>query len=264
MDSRRLRGSCEQWEPHVRCLTWNLHLGAASSEWMGTAEWDSLDVAFLQESHRPAGTGAVVWERVAGQSWGSAVAVAGGQIAPIPVPEYEGWVTGGLWRPRSRGGAVESICLFSVHTPTGRGPYVKENLAILDALGGLVPADSSLMIGGDFNLLSFGERASSESLVTTPAERRVLDRVAEMGLVSCWPQAHPGEPLPQTLRWSGDRSRPFHCDVILIPRSWAAGVQCEVLTGLGFEDLSDHAPVRAHLVFPMNEGHQGPAARCRP
>ena len=52
----------------------------------------------------------------------------------------------------------------------------------------------------------------------------ILDRFRAMAaradlLVACWQCANPGKPLAQTLRWSGNRAAPHHCDGIFIPRA---------------------------------------------
>jgi hypothetical protein len=82
----------------------------------------------------------------------------------------------------------------------------------------------------------------------TKAELAVLAELAARGLVSCWPAAHPGRPLAQTLRWTGDKSPgktvPYHCDGLFVPAAWANGVACEILTSRVFE-RSDHYPLVA-------------------
>ncbi len=235
----------------LRVLTWNLHLGAAGSDWAGLGRSLPLDVSFLQEAKRPAVPGTSLWRSVPGQTWGSAVAVREGALEDIQVPGYEGWVVGARWfRP-----PLSEACptyLFSLHTPRGHGSYEKETLAILNVLRDLVPTGGEVLIGGDFNLKSFGERTAGEALATTRAERQVLDLVADMKLVSCWPAAHPGEPLAQTLRWTGDRTRPFHCDAILVPREWAHGVQCEIPSTPDIDSASDHSPVLAMVSPPVD------------
>jgi hypothetical protein len=148
-----------------------------------------------------------------------------------------------------------SLFVFSVHTPTShatrpRQPYVAEVMNILDLLGQLVPTDTDLILGGDFNLRSLGERHAGETFKTLAVERKCLARFASLGLVSCWAAAHPGHPLPQTLRWTGDRtpgkSTPYHCDGIFVPAAWKQGIICEVLTSAYFE-VSDHNPVVAWI-----------------
>jgi hypothetical protein len=62
---------------------------------------------------------------------------------------------------------------------------------------------------------------------------------------------HPGSPLAQTLRWSGNRSTPYHCDGIFAPRALRDRLlKCEVLAGPPWERLSDHNPVLAEFQRP--------------
>jgi hypothetical protein len=68
----------------------------------------------------------------------------------------------------------------------------------------------------------------------------------EFGVVNCWQSANPDLPLPQTLRWTGDRTIPYHCDGIFVPKSWRDRLRsCVVLDGDEWNLLSDHNPVLA-------------------
>jgi len=68
----------------------------------------------------------------------------------------------------------------------------------------------------------------------------------EFGLVNCWQAANPDQPLHQTLRWTNDRTIPFHCDGLLVPKAWKDRlVSCIVLSGDEWDRLSDHNPVLA-------------------
>ena len=68
----------------------------------------------------------------------------------------------------------------------------------------------------------------------------------ELDLMACWQAMHPRSPLAQTLRWTGNRSAPYHCDGIFAPRSWRPRLQrCEVIAGANWNRLSDHNPVLA-------------------
>ena len=44
-------------------------------------------------------------------------------------------------------------------------------------------------------------------------------RLAEFGLINVWDWLHPRCQPAQTLRWSGDASVPYHCDVVCSSRS---------------------------------------------
>jgi endonuclease/exonuclease/phosphatase family metal-dependent hydrolase len=119
--------------------------------------------------------------------------------------------------------------------------------AILDRLAPL-RTDADLVLGGDFNV-AVGHRQPGETLRVSHGERTILDRLAgEFGLISCWQAAHPGRRLAQTLRWSGDRLAPYHCDGIFAPAAWGARLaSCRVVTGARWARLSDHNPVVAEF-----------------
>ncbi len=82
-------------------------------------------------------------------------------------------------------------------------------------------------------------------------EREILDRLAQQfELLSCWQAARPGRPLAQTLRWTGDRKEPYHCDGIFAPASWQDRlVSCRVLRGSRWYKMSNHNPVIAEFNF---------------
>ncbi|MGI8767101.1 MAG: hypothetical protein ACR2KM_11430 [Gemmatimonadaceae bacterium] len=152
------------------------------------------------------------------------------------------------------------LIALSIHAPKGsdtepRDSYVKEVVKILDQIGRRWSADAvDVILAGDFNFRSLGERQAGESVKTIEEEHRALAQFPTLELVSCWTTAHPGAPLPQTLRWSGDRTvgktTPYHCDGIFVPHARAAGVTCEVLRAAEYTRASDHAPVVASLVRP--------------
>lgn len=229
----------------MRLTTWNLRNGAARE----VGPQLTADLVFLQEADTaPQGDG-VVWQRVPGERWGSAVISTVGSIRPIVLPGYEGWVVGG---------EVGTLAVFSLHAPSPtktvpRRTYAEEVVAILSLIREAVRPGTSLVIAGDFNI-SLGERHQSEALKTTSGDRQALKAIASMGLVSCWTASHPTEPLAQTLRWAGDKApgktTPYHCDGILVPQSWAAGCCCDILTDECFR-ISDHWPVMASVDVPV-------------
>jgi len=239
----------------LRIVTWNLNHGKGAAAWPRLHGSVGADVVLLQETRRPDWQGGLAWENVPHNECGSAVIATVGSVRAIPVAGYEGWVVGGELLDSGLNDPGRSLFVFSIHAPTGnpgqpRRPYVDEVVSILDVLSRQVPASADLIVGGDFNFLSLGERKEGESFKTTPGERNALARFAQMGLVFCWTTAHPGRALPQTLRWSGDKtadkSTPYHCDGIFVPVSWEQGVICEVLTSACFE-VSDHYPVAAWI-----------------
>lgn len=236
--------------------TWNLHAGRAGSHWREVLA--GSDVVFLQEAHDP-GEGAH-WQAVPSHGlWGSAVVLREGRIEPLVLPPWKGWVVGGevvgaSWASGRRVFAV------SLHAPTGtkaapRRSYPLEVAGILDALVESLPAGAELVLGGDFNFSSLGPRSPSEPVKESPAERRVMARLGALGQASCWLAAHPGEPLPQTLRWAREPTKPFHCDGIFVPAAWTAGLSCDVRTSALINEVSDHNPVVATV--RLADGRRG-------
>jgi hypothetical protein len=68
----------------------------------------------------------------------------------------------------------------------------------------------------------------------------------EFGLLNCWQAANPNQPLCQTLRWTGNRTIPYHCDGLFVPKAWRERLEsCVVLAGDEWDRLSDHNPVVA-------------------
>jgi endonuclease/exonuclease/phosphatase family metal-dependent hydrolase len=171
--------------------------------------------------------------------------VRGDDLVPIAVPQFDGWVVGG--ELRSRRWSTRPVRVFSVHGPVGLRGYVKTMHEILDRIVRL-DATADVVLGGDFNV-AVGYRPDGDPRRLSRGERDLLDRIgAELGLVSCWQAAHPGRPLAQTLRWSGNRTTPYHCDGIFVPRAWRPRLaSCRVVHGSRWRTLSDHNPVFAEL-----------------
>jgi endonuclease/exonuclease/phosphatase family metal-dependent hydrolase len=163
----------------------------------------------------------------------------------MQVKGFRGWVTGGELATSL--GSARPTRIFSVHCPPGKRGYVHTAHVLLDRFQ-RIGEEADLVIGGDFNV-AVGVRGPDETVKMSNAERRLMARFTEdLGLVPCWQTANPGRPLAQTLRWCGNRSAPYHCDGIFIPRSWRRRLQsCEVIAGAECERLSDHNPVVAVL-----------------
>ena len=108
-----------------------------------------------------------------------------------------------------------------------------------------------IALAGDFNV-AVGMRGPDELVKMSKAERELMNRFCEeLNLVPCWQTVHPARPLAQTLRWSGNRTAPYHCDGIFIPRAWRHRIEsCDVIAGPEWEQLSDHNPVLAVLRKP--------------
>ena len=237
-------------------LTWNLEHGRGDSHWRNVAAEVGADVVLLQEASAPTALGEPEWRAVPGRSWGSAIVVTNGALTSLAVPpEYVGWVSAAVWHwPMHLG--RDGIHTFSVHAPTRpkterRGTYVREVRDIVDWIHDSTPEGVPLLIGGDFNFRSFGERVESEIELTTQAEIAALSDFREnKGLLVAWRDLNPNCALPQTLRWTGDRTIPFHCDGFLTRGLQSAELTCAVLEAERFHVSSDHYPVTLSCVNP--------------
>ena len=184
-----------------------------------------------------------VWQSAGSRGWGSGLFARSASLAPIAIPDYEGWVVGGEIRNTSW--SKRPFIVFSIHGPAGERGYIRTMQHILDLVASL-SGRADLVLGGDFNV-GVGYRKPSEPIRNLRAEREILDRLAnEFDLVSCWQAANPNRPLAQTLRWTGNPAAPYHCDGIFVPRSWLPRLtSCRVVRGSRWNQLSDHNPVLA-------------------
>ena len=236
----------------MRLLSWNLHLGSGSRAWVPLASALAADVVFLQEVARPdTGPWSSIWRPVPECTWGSAVGVRQGVVEERAIRGYDGWVIGGEWRGAQP--ASTRTLLYCVHAPTSRksaprASYVTEVRLIVESIAAEARDGATVVIGGDFNFRSFGQRADVESLQTKSPECAALSRFKELGLIPLWAALHPGRPLPQTLRWAKNKVVPYHCDGFLVSESLATHAVCEVLEAPALRSTSDHSPVAAWLL----------------
>jgi endonuclease/exonuclease/phosphatase family metal-dependent hydrolase len=159
------------------------------------------------------------------------------------MPEFEGYVVGvELSQSALAASTHQTWRIFCLHVPA---PYKKTVNQILDAIANL-SEDHPLILGGDFNLTTGIRHISEQSQDHNPW---LLERLRkEFNLLSCWQAANPNRDLPQTLRWSGDKTVPYHCDGIFVPAVWYQYLDtCHVLSGPVWDSLSDHNPVVAVL-----------------
>jgi exonuclease III len=235
----------------LRIATWNQLAGGSqrrSAHWTMLRDHVAADILLTQEAKaappHPSYPTRLWHEAVAGR-WGTGV-VANARMRPIDVAGFRGWVTGGELS-RSRWLTERPLRVFSVHCPAGNHGYIRTMHEILDALEP-VAQDADLVLGGDFNV-AVGYRGPNEGVRMSRAERNLLDRMTfELGLIACWQTAHPERHLTQTLRWSGNRSAPYHCDGIFVPHGWRGRLRsCQVLSGPEWDVLSDHNPVVAEF-----------------
>jgi endonuclease/exonuclease/phosphatase family metal-dependent hydrolase len=235
----------------LRIATLNFLAGGSARR---SAHWSMLrtqlvpDLLLTQESKPPpsaAGAHATALWTEAVRGWGTGLYARKLAVRPVEVEGFRGWITGG--ELLARGGSARPTRVFSVHCPPGKRGYVHTVHEILDRFQAMTD-DANLIVGGDFNV-AVGVRGPDELVKMSKAERALMTRFTnELDLIPCWQAAHPIEPLAQTLRWSGNRAAPYHCDGIFIPRAWQHRLEsCEVIAGPEWEQLSDHNPVLAVL-----------------
>ena len=190
---------------------------------------------------------ALMWQSCGSRGWGSAVFARSASLAPIVIPDFDGWVVGGEIRNTSW--SERPLTVFSVHGPVGDRGYIRTMQDILDRVASFRDR-GDLILGGDFNI-AVGYRQPREPVRILRGEREVLDRLTnEFGLTSCWQAANPNRPLAQTLRWMGNPQAPYHCDGIFVPHAWLSRLKsCRVVRGSRWRQLSDHNPVVADFQF---------------
>lgn len=198
------------------------------------------------EKFRPDADDTLVWKPVSGRRWGSALLSRSVPLIPLRVPGFDGWVTGAETTGPSWSG-LRRLRIFSIHGPVGENGYVRTMHLIIDRIARLRDG-ADLLLGGDFNVV-VGYRRPEDIIKMSRGEKEILDRLSvDLDLVSCWQAAHPGRPLAQTLRWSANRSAPYHCDGIFVQSSWIRRlVSCRVVRGSRWNALSDHNPVVAEF-----------------
>ena len=240
----------------MNIATYNIRKGGSQRvHWVRLIENYAVDLLLVQESYPhhehlpplmyPDAGKQSAWEMAEKNGWGSAILARTGSVNSVAVPNFSGWVvgaeiTGASWQ----GGIADPLLVFSVHAPSKGEAYWKQVNKLLDEIK-LVAAGRDVVIGGDFNLTVSNWSGSERP--TCKQDLAIQARLAdEFGLVNCWQVANPDQPLCQTLRWAGNRTTPYHCDGIFVPRSWTDRLQsCVVLAGDEWDRLSDHNPVVA-------------------
>jgi len=186
-----------------------------------------------------------VWTPVKQNGWGSGIYSATGTVTAIPVSGFEGWVigaeiTGSTWQNESS----QSMIVFSIHAPSVAESYSKQVMRILDVIYEIA-AGRDMIIGGDFNLTVSASLETSRPISKQDLEirKQLSDK---FGLINCWQEANPNQPLAQTLRWSREPNTPYHCDGLFVPSSWRSRLESSIaLSGDEWIQLSDHNPVVA-------------------
>jgi hypothetical protein len=237
----------------MRIATYNILKGGSQRvHWVKMIEDHSVDLLLVQESyshgehlpplHYPKARSRSAWEMVERRGWGSGVFSRSGSVKPISVAGFSGSVvgakiTGASWHR-------DPLLAFSIHAPVFKGSYSKPANKILDKIK-RIAHNRGIIIGGDFNLTVSNWHGSERPV--SKQNLAIQARLAEeFGVVNCWQEANPDQPLHQTLRWTGNRAIPYHCDGLFVPMTWKDRLQsCSVLAGDEWNRLSDHNPVVA-------------------
>jgi exonuclease III len=240
----------------MRIATYNtLKGGSQRVHWAKMIEEHSVDLMLLHESYAPEehlpplqypqARSRSVWEMAEKNGWGSAVFSRSGPVKAVSVAGFSGWVvgaeiTGASWQSDG----LDPLLAFSIHAPVFKGSYSKPVNKILDKIK-RIAHNREIIIGGDFNLTVSNWHGSERPV--SKQNLAIQARLAEeFGLVNCWQEANPDQPLHQTLRWTGNRTIPYHCDGLFVPMTWKDRLQsCSVLAGDEWNRLSDHNPVVA-------------------
>ncbi len=249
----------------MKLLSWNTAYGRGTAAAIELADRVGADVLMLQEG-QPGDLwrGKAVGARVVDHAWGSWVLTRSGSLEPIAITGYSGWVSGARWW-RYGADVDEPLYLFSVHSPTPsrnepRATYVAESRSIVATICACVPTTAPLLIGGDFNFRSLGQRLPSETIQTEHAELEALQEFRGHGLSVAWQDCHRGEPLCQTLRWVKDPAVPYHCDGFLTRNLELAHVRCDVLLPESDVPHSDHNAILLKILGKP-QGRRGNADR---
>ncbi len=242
----------------MKIATYNILKGGSQRvHWIKMIEDFGVDLLLVQESYAhdehlppllyPDSRSQSACEIVEQNGWGSVVFSKTGSVKQLAVPGFSGWVvgaeiSGASWQAEF----ADPLLAFSLHAPSQAESYQKLVNRILDTIKEIA-AGRDVVIGGDFNL-TVSNWANSERPVSKQdlaIQKRLAD---EFGLLNCWQAANPDQPLHQTLRWTKDRTIPYHCDGLFVPKSWKDRLEsCVVLSGEEWNRLSDHNPVVAQF-----------------
>ena len=241
----------------MKIASYNFRFGGRVGEdnqWQQLVREFDPEIVFAQESFHPnkyfsteefSQFKGCVYQQVPVLKWGSAILSKTHQLEPLSLPqsEFAGWVVGARVPDLVIGGVTQSVLLFSIHAPSP-GNYEKHVDKILSSIlqqWGPVP----MILGGDFNLTAAAVGGPNEILKNTSGELKLFRRLkAELGLANAWRHFHPAKDLPQTLRWSGDKEKPFHCDAIFLSEEHLSHLTNAHVESSGiWATNSDHNPV---------------------
>jgi endonuclease/exonuclease/phosphatase family metal-dependent hydrolase len=244
----------------MKIATYNMRSGGSPRvHWSKMIDEEGVDLLLAQESafpdeHLPPllypdAKLKHAWEMVGRNGWGSAIFSKTGLVEKIAVSGFEGWVVGAkITHAEWQKEMIDDLLIFSLHAPSVNESYSKQVNKILDVIVSIAQG-RDVILGGDFNL-TVSHRPDS-ARPTAKQDLLIQNRLGdELGLINCWCIANPDVPLSQTLRWSKDKTIPYHCDGMFVPRSWQQRLMsCSVLSGEKWNRLSDHNPVVAEFAY---------------
>ena len=239
----------------MKIVTYN---GQGKENWCAALTLDP-DVLLFQEATPPPENikSRTDW-RPTRNKWGTAVYVKQGTISRLEIKhDYEwlpGWLVGmdieGSLNPL---GTNRKLRVFSLHTPPSTISGISYPNTVQQMLKVIAQnrGDADFVIGGDFNLLSLGERHELESKdagkpwAATRQEKDIHKQLADLGLMNCWQVKNPGMSLGRTLRYRSKESSPaFHCDGLFVPETWKHVLaSADILVTADWAARSDHNPV---------------------
>lgn len=241
----------------MNLVSYNLRYGGklgADNAWQRMMREFAPDIAFAQETFHPSRYFSsdefskfkgCVHADVKHGKWGCAILSKDHELEPLSLtmPQYKGWVVGARIPDLVIGKVPQSVLVFSIHTPSP-GPYEPHVDRILSEIVTL-SAGSPVILAGDFNLTAAAIRRPAEELKNTAGELKILERLrTELGLLNAWQYLHPNDDLPQTLRWVGNQSKPYHCDAIFLNAKHLRHLTSASIESSGvWGEMSDHSPV---------------------
>ena len=247
----------------MKIMSYNLRNGGGKKHnlWQKMISEFSPDIVFAQESRHPRSyfdtkafaefKDCIHANVPTHEQWGSAILSRHHRLIQVSLsqPEYAGWVVGAMVPDFAIGGKTQSVLLFSIHAPTLPGRSYEGHIERI--LGEIASRwrDTPMVIAGDFNLTTAISRPQSALGENTEGELRLLKMLrGDLSLVNAWQHLHPDEDLPQTLRWSSDKSIPFHCDAIFLNTNHLPQlVHASVESDGDWGTMSDHNPILVTL-----------------
>jgi endonuclease/exonuclease/phosphatase family metal-dependent hydrolase len=244
----------------VKVASYNLQSGGKRqfNPWKKLLSTFEPDFVFAQESRHPheyfeseefSTFQSCVHANVAThRRWGSAILARHSRLEQVPVvpAEFDGWVIGAIARDQVIGAACRDVLLVSLHAPSLGEKYERYVEAIILEIAKM-RHDMPLILAGDFNLTTAVSRPGSALGANAAGEKRILALLRdELNAVNTWQHLHPDQELPQTLRWSGNKTMPYHCDAIFADVGFLPFLsQASVVSDADWTALSDHNPVLA-------------------